>query len=655
MSWVDVTPAALVAIAWLWGPGLPASYLLGLRGIAVLAIAPVISIAVVASTAVVAGMAGLDWSVPLVLVAVVIVTAIVGVGAFLLRRTRFLAPAPDPWRLTALAVIGMLPALVLGALAVMRAVGSPDALSQVFDTPFHYNALAYIRDSHDASALTMAAMGDPEVKATFYPAGWHDLTSLVMLSTGASIPVAANVFCAVVTVLVWPLSCLLLVRQLFGRNTAALVIAGVISIAFPAFPWDFFGWGVLWPNLLGMSVAPAVFALALTVTGWAKDDAIGRGRGWLLLVVAVVAAGFAHPNVLFSVLVLSIFPAGAALFLRARRLRSEGRGRRGVIECAVFAAVLLAGWLWSATSPMFADARDWDWKPFETPAAAVGEVLLGATNGREALWLLSALVLVGVFTAGRLPALRWLVAGFAVTGFLYMLTASLNTPFTRMLTGYWYNDAHRLAAMLPITAVPLAIAGVLYLATVVRPYLAKVNVKAATVPALAVVVTALLAVATGGLYPSDRENRVMMTYPRVEEHKLVTDQMRAFYDRIAKEIPEDAVVIGNPFDGSVMLWALADRKVLFPHLLVAESPDQVYLGKNLKNVASDPKVCRALARYHVEYVLIGKNNPEIAVITPYDGIAGVGYHEGFELVDRAGPTRLYRITACDQLGGQRGT
>ena len=317
----------------------------------------------------------------------------------------------------------------------------------------------------------MHALGDPETPGMFYPAAWHGLASLVMMSTGVSIPVAANVFCAVITIVVWPVSCLLLVRQLFGRNTAALAITGVLSIAFPAFPWDFFGWGVLWPNLLGMAVAPAVFALVLTVTGWVKDDCVGRGRAWLLLVIAVGAAGFAHPNVLFSLIVLSLFPAGAALFVRARRLRAEGRGRRGVVECAVFAVVVFGSWLWSATSPMFASVRNWDaWRSFETPAAAVGEVLLNATNQREALWLLSAVVIVGAVTARRWPAMRWVLAGHLIAGFLYMLAAALNTPATHMLTGYWYSDSHRLAAMLPITGVPLAIAGMLFLADKLLPY-----------------------------------------------------------------------------------------------------------------------------------------------------------------------------------------
>jgi hypothetical protein len=428
-----------------------------------------------------------------------------------------------------------------------------------------------------------------------------------------------------------------LVRQLFGRNTAALAIAGVVSIAFPAFPWDFFGWGVLWPNLLGMATAPAIFALVLTVTGWVRDDCLGRGRAWLLLAIAVVAAGFAHPNVLFSLVVLAIFPAGAAVFLRARRLRAGGHGRRGVVECVVFVVVIVGAWLWSATTPLLAVVRDWKWEPYETPAAAVGEVLLNATNLREALWVLSAVVVAGMLTARRSPAIRWVLAGHLVAGFLYVLAASLNRPDTHLLTGYWYNDAHRLAAILPVTGVPLAVAGVLFLATKVKPV---------AVPVAAIGLAAALVVVTGGLYPADRRERVAVTYPRVEEDKFVTDRMRAFYDRVAEQIPADAVVLGNPFDGSVMLWALADRKVLYSHLLKEESPEQEYLGRHLTDVASDPRVCRALERYHAEYVLIGRNDPRIATTTPYEGIAGTPYAEGFELVDREGPTKLLRITAC---------
>jgi hypothetical protein len=645
MSWFDVAPIVLVTVAWLLGPGLPVSYLLGLRGIAAFAVAPVVSIAMVASIAVVAQWVGLDWSIPLVLVATLAVTALVAASVFLLRARGFLAAEADDRKLTTLAFAGLVPAFALAALTVVRAVGSPDSLSQVFDTPFHYNALAYIRDSHQASSLTLSSLGNQDLPGVFYPGAWHDFGSLVMMSTGTSIPVAANVLCAVVTVLVWPLSCLLLVRQLFGRNTAALVVTGLLSIAFPAFPWDLFGWGVLWPNLFGMAFAPAAFALVLTVTGWVKDDAIGRGRGWLLLGVAVVAAGFAHPNVLFSVAALAVFPAGAAVFLRARRLYRDGRGIRGVGEAVAFAVVVFGVWLWSATAPMFAAARNWGWRPVETPANAIGEVLLNATNQREALWVLSAVVIAGMCALRRFPVLRWILAGHVVTALLYMMAAAMNRPDTRMLTGYWYNDSHRLAAMLPITGVPLAVAGVLLIGGLLRDrWPATVTASGMTV---AVGLTVLLAVVTGGLYPTDREGRITVTYPRTEQHKLVTDDMREFYGTVAREVPADSVVIGNPFDGSVMFWALADREVLFPHFLAANSPDQAYLGRHLEDAATDPRVCRAANRLDVDHVLIGKDEAN-TVEGRYGGITGVRTSPGFDLVARSGQTRLYRITACER-------
>ncbi|MGB3439931.1 MAG: DUF6541 family protein [Actinophytocola sp.] len=626
MNWLDVAPIVFVTVGWLWLPGLPVTLLLGLRGIAAVALAPVVSIAVVASTAVGAELVGVGWSVLVPLAA----SAVLAVAAFFVRRRAF---APDPLRLGVVAAVGLAPAVLLATVSVMRAIGPPDSISQVFDTPFHYNALAYIRDTHQASSLTIGSLGNPDLPGVFYPAAWHDFGSLVMMSTGASVPVAANVLCAVVTVLLWPLSCLLLARQLFGRNTAAMAITGVLSVAFPAFPWDLFGWGVLWPNLFGMTLAPAVFALVLTVTGWVRDDAIGTRRAWVLLAVAVVATGFAHPNVLFSLVALSLFPVGARLFLRARQ------GRRGVVEFVVFAVVVIGGWLWSATSPAFAKARNWDWKAVETPANAVGEVLLGATNHREALWLLSAVVVVGMCTVKRFPAMRWVLGAHAVTALLYVLAAGLNRPDTRMLTGYWYNDSHRLAAMLPITGVPLAIAGILFIATAVKT---RVNI-----PRPAIVLTAVLVVLTGGLHPADRELRIMVTYPRVEEHKLVTDDMRDFYERTADEIPAGSRVIGNPFDGSVLLWALADREVLFPHFLAATSPGQAYLGRHLEHAASDPRVCRELARYHVDHVLIGKDEAN-TIEGRFGGIPGVTDADGFELVAREGETRLYRITACDR-------
>jgi hypothetical protein len=671
MNWIQAAPVALVAVAWLLVPGLAISYLLGLRGVVAWGLAPASGIALISAAAVLSGFLGIDWSVGYVVVVAAAVVAVVGVAAFALRRFTFLAADPDPRRLTLAAGLGLLPAVVLGMVTIVQALGSPDALSQTYDGVFHYNALAYIADSHHASPLTMSALGNPNVKTFFYPGAWHDIASLVMLSTGASIPLAANVVTVAATVVLWPLSCLLLVRQLFGRNTGALVITGTLSLGFTAFPWDLLGFGVLWPNLLGMSILPALLAIVITLTRWARDDTIGRPRAWLALAVGLVAAGFAHPNVLFSLVVLALVPVAARVGTRAWRLRKEGRTVRGLVEGVAFLALFWLAWRWAATTPSFKSTRDQYWPPFETPANAVGEALFNATHRHEALWLLSAAVILGMFAARRWPVLWLMVAGHFTTTFLYVLTAAINRVDTQKYTGYWYNDSHRLAAMLPVTGVPLAVAGIVFLAAKILEATTERTTtdgptegevaptwrrRLAGVPGLAsasvvaVLLAVVLVVATRGLSPDDRYGRFASTYaPRNPDTTLVTKQMREFYDRIAEKIPPDAVVAGNPFAGTSLLWALEDRKVLFPHFRNTTNDAQDLVAARLHDLTEDPAVCRAVNDLKVDYLLVGGAafRPGDRKWDDYAGLSDPFGMPGFELVDSSGPSKLYRITGCD--------
>jgi hypothetical protein len=644
MNWFDAVPSALVAVAWLLLPGAAVSYVAGLRGIAAVALAPVTGIALIAGTAVLAEAVGVGWSVWVVLVVCAAAIAVVAAVAFLLRRRGAVRAVADPRSVTLAGFAGLVPAVLLGAVTVVRSIRTPDALSQTYDALFHYNALAYIQDAHKASSLTLAAFGKPDVPGVFYPAAWHDLGSLLVMSTGAGIPVAANVVSAVAAVVLWPLSCLLLVRQLFGRHPGALAITGVLSTGFAAFPWDLLGFGVLWPNLLGMALAPAALAVVFTITGWVRDDAIGRVRAWFVLPVVLVATVLTHPNVLFSVGVLSLFPIAAAIGVRGWRLHRKGRTWRGVAEFTAF--VVVSGFVWyvTATTPALAEVRETYWPPSGTPVDAAVEVALNATSKHEPLWLLSAVVALGVVAAIRFRVLWLVVAGHAVSAFLYVVAAALNLPGTMVFTGYWYNDPHRLAAMVPITGVPLAVGGIVFLAARIT----ETRLRALPGTAVAVGLTALLLAFTAGLYPADREERVAVGYRVPEPRGLVTEGMARFYARISADLPRDALVAGNPFNGSAMLWALADREVVFPHFRGEHSADQTVLAARLVEVGTDPAVCRSVRAVGVDYLLVGA--VEFRTYDPYwsyyRGLSDPGAAPGFDLVHTDGENKLYRITAC---------
>jgi hypothetical protein len=134
MNWFEAVPALLVTAAWLLVPGVAISYLVGLRGIAAWGLAPITSLAIIASTAVVLEMAGIDWS-----------------AIAVLRRRRVFASEPDPRAVTIAGFVGLLPGMVLGMITIVMAIQAPDVLNQTYDALFHYNALAYIQDSQQAS------------------------------------------------------------------------------------------------------------------------------------------------------------------------------------------------------------------------------------------------------------------------------------------------------------------------------------------------------------------------------------------------------------------------------------------------------------------------------------------------------------------------
>ncbi|HWE88449.1 MAG TPA: DUF6541 family protein [Pseudonocardiaceae bacterium] len=640
MTWIDAAPIAAVCVAWLLIPGLLVGYGIGLRGVAAWAVAPIVTIAAVATLAAVAGMLRVPWSAPLAMLGCLIIAAVVAAVTFLIRH-RAPARTADPRPVTLAAALGLAPALLLGTVTVIRGFGRPDALSETFDAVFHYNAVRFILDSRDASSLTIGSLGTPGLAGSFYPAAWHDFVSLIVLTTGSTIPAAANIFSAVVGILVWPLACLLLVRQVIGPSPAAMAVTGVLSLAFGAFPWGLLSFGVLWPNLLGMAIAPAGLAVVLSVCGLAKDDAIGRGRAWLLLPVTLVAAGFAHPNVVFSLVALSVVPVGIALARRARR------GPRGVAEAVIAALVFAGGWWWAATTPAFAAVRNFYWAPIATPAHAVGQVLVNGTNGYSALWVLSGLVLMGAALCVRYGRCRPLVAGLVISGALYVLTAAHNRPWTRAITGYWYNDSHRLAAMIPIVAVPLAVAAVVFLARSLANRLPRWG----SPPGVAAVLVVALLAVTAGLYVPSHVSVLAGHYTQPlsnPDSRLVDARERAFFARVHDAVPADSVVADNPWDGSVLLWALADRRTLFPHLGITTTPDQDYLAAHLIDAAADPRVCAVADRLRVGYLLIGDGTfwPWAPQRKDYPGLADPAGRKGFHLIDADGPIKLYRLTAC---------
>lgn len=641
MTWLAALPAGLVAVAWLLGPGLALTYPLGLRGALAWGVAPLASVALIAGSAVVAGATGIPWS-PLVPV----VAALLSAGIAVVLRRRLPPPSPDGPRLTGAAAAGLSAAVLGGVITAVVGMGRPDALSQTFDAVFHYNAVAYVLAQDNASSLQLGGLAAPD--AVFYPGAWHGLVALVVATAGASVPLASNVVAVAVAALVWPLSCLVLVRQVVGRSVAATLVTPVVALGFAAFPWSLMSFGVLWPNLLGLALVPVGLAAAVTLAGLAREGAFGRGHAVVIGAVCVVALGLAHPNSAFSLMVLAAFPAAWWLVGRVRGLTAVGRQVAAAVTAGA-AAVVVGAFVWLvAFSPVLSGLRAFDWPAYQSPGQAVREVLTGATNGKEAALALSLVVLGGALVALRTPGARWLVPAHLAGATLFLLASSTDSALTAAVTGVWWNDSHRLAAMLPLTGVPLAVLGLSaaggWAAVALRragPLLRRPGVLTAAAAALLVLVSA-------GLYTRSHAALLSVHYPATAGNLLTPDQ-REFVGGLDTQIPQRSVVAQNPWAGAVLLYALTGRQVLFPHLQGSWTDDQLYLAANLRDVATDPLVCRAAQRTGVDHALVGPVVPDPwdERADDYPGLEGLDEAPGFELLASDGDEyALYRITAC---------
>lgn len=709
MSWWSAVPAALAATFWVLAPGLLVLRSCGLRGLTTWGTAPLVSVAVIAVSAILGTGIGLPWGpwTPLLATALVAGAALVFRG-FLARRPagsplhrgwraalstwepgrraraawvrlrtprgRF-AAAPDPlttalpqvWRTSTqregadgrragvAAGAGLAVAAVLGWVTVVLGFGPADGLSSTYDAVFHYNAVAHVLHTGDGSSLTLGTLTNPSLATALYPAAWHDLVALVAMSSGAGVPAATNLTAWAVASLVFPLSVLALVRQVVGRSAGAAFAAPVLATGFTAFPWTLMSFGVLWPNLLGVSLLPAALAALVTVAGLARDSVLGAGGAAALLAATAPALGLAHPNAVFSLAVLGLFPVLWGLTRSARHRLGTPLWWRPVAGFTVV-AVVVATVLWlMLASPLLAGVRGFDWPAFTDTPTAIGEVVFAGTNSRPWSVVQSLAVLAGIVVALRRAATSWLVPAHLTSGALYVLAASSDGAVSAGLTGAWYNDSYRLAATVPVTAAPLAVVGVVGVAGLVRRGLLRLPAPAPShalrrgaPAALVVALTVLVVVVSGGLGVATHASVLAGTY-RTPADTLLEPGQREFLERAGQLVPPDAVVAADPYTGNALLYPLTGREVLFPHMTGNWTPEQTLLATRMRDAATNPEVCAAAAATRVGWLLTGPITfwPWSGGARWYPGLHDIAPVPGFELVAEGAGHELWRLTACD--------
>lgn len=651
MNWLALAGTFVVAIVVVFGPGLGAAWAVGLRGLGAWAFAPVASIAMGTLVATIYGVAGIPWNgLTAVLGILVLVGALIGIR-FLLR-IRTVAGNASGSRWPVLVALGGA-ALLIGA-RLMVYIGDPSNVSQSNDAPFHLGAVRAIIEAQRASSFGLAGLLDPEAPGAFYPGAWHGTTALVSVLSGAGVAEATNVMTIIVGAVVWPLGIAWIAQAATGRRLAAAA-AAALSPALLVFPLLLVQYGILYSYLLAVALLPAGIA-AIVELGRrpAASPLLPRCAALALVSAMTVAAIGASQTsaVLAWGLAVALYCIGGAVSIW-RDEESTGRARALSAAGAAGILIILAGAWWGASRLVTADY----WGPVRSLAGAAGDVASSGYAGTHDAWWVSGLTLVGLVVLFVRGPARWLAITWVVLAGLYIVAAAIHSPWLRLpLVGPWYSDTYRLAALLPVAALPVAAVGAVYLADRVRALVDRHHVQPRIEPGLVAWVTVgvLLLVNTIAFAVQPLVQRYHVANGVTEERSrfviaddtwLTTDE-RVLLERLRDTVDPGARVLGNPGTGAAFGYALSGVDVFPAKWQLPRSADFALLGERLVDASVDSAVCAAVDALDAEYVLdFGPGDAGTGRVE-LPGFTGLEQAQGFDLVDREGDASLWRITAC---------
>jgi hypothetical protein len=688
MTWWETLPTLAATALVYFLPGLMILAAAGLRRLNLVALAAPVSASVSGMTAIMLPYLKLPFNPVSYFAVSVLAAAAVAVFRLLRRRrrsaagseaagTRFtgflganvpLSPADTGIWLARLAIPAavLIPAAII-SLRYITGFGSPDSFSETFDNIYHLNAVRYIADTQNGSTLTLGNL--TAASKGLYPAAMHDSMALVLMLGAPSVMAVVNVGTIVTGAIVWPLGCVFLISRIVGYRPMPLLAAGILSAGFSGFPYLMVGYGVLYPNHAAIALLPAVLGLAIEALGMSRTPPGSPLAPVLALAATVPGLALSHPSTFVALL------GFATPVVIGRLIRSWLAAREGLVSrrqprfwLAFTVAYLLATTaVWVVARPSLSSAG---WTPFQTNARAIGEILGSAPMGTTTAWVMLVLTIVGLYVIARQLRRYWWVAGmYAAGAVLYLVVSSWSNGFFRnFLTGVWYTDSFRLAALLPVVTLPVVVLGAEWVIWRVRALtgalIATAKERPAALPRAAsgmigrlpassgiamgcVVLLALGLGAQGGTL-STVQNRISTIFTTTPTASLLSTDEVSLLNEVAAIVPEGDVVVGNPRTGASLVYAFSGRRALAPHIFGIRTPEEQLLLDHWDEAAYNAAVCPAIKSLKAYWALDFGNTEITPRAEPRVGVRDLTDNTapGVKLVKAVGSARLFRVTAC---------
>ena len=600
---------------------------------------------------------------------------------------------PSGERVRSLLARGAVPAayiaasLVVAAYALLSAQGSPDTALLSFDNVRHYGQIESFANSSAWSVLhtTLYPVGDgaefsPFDGDSYYPAAWHIVAAMVASAFDTAAPFAANATNIAFACVVYPLGMYALVTALFP-NRPDIAIAGVIcTSSFTAFPWTMLGVWEVYPYMASLCLLPAILSRFITMF-------LPLGGGSVVGSVVVIALGvvsflFTQPSTFFTA-ALFLAPFCAALVVRWAQDRGpERRTLRVTLSCAGFVLICLALWAIACNLPLMRDVVAWFWEPVADVPNAVARALTLSFAEPMAQIPLALVTGIGIAALVARRNSRWLIVSTVLACFVFVVAASQpDTPFKHAVAGFWYTDYYRIAAFTAVFATPIASVGLhaCCKAAVAAGRVIASHVKiAAQTPERRRRITraisascAALALAAflgtnylhsfklaDGTYidtPFSRIEGMARAHADSRSEGPYDLEKQAFVSEVERTIPEGALVVNLPYDGSMFAYSIGGLNV-YQRYISGYGPDgdrreSAVIRQKLNCIATDDEARAAMNRIGAEYVLVldRSRSSMHRWFYPYHCPDWIGMLElndntpGFEVILSEGDMRLYRV------------
>jgi hypothetical protein len=687
MPWVTFVPVLLLAAVIFLGPGLLVMRGAGVRGLPLFAVSGPTTVTIASAVAVAAPYAGVSYGiVPVAACALVLtVTALVLRYVLAMRgivfgaqpRKSFLNAAQDgagtgpvltpgqEWvRRGAIVAAFAIPAVII-AVRFARIIGAPGNISQTYDNIFHLNAIGHILITGSGSSLTLGNL--TAASAAFYPAAWHDLIALVASTASVSVPEAISAGNIVIAAVMWPLGMMYLISRISSGHVLPMLLTGALAAGFSSFPYLMIDFGVLYPNLLAIAIMPVALALTIDLLGLnpTKRRIVPVLCQGILILPGLALA---HPSfvvALFGLALPLLLTKLVRLVAGFRRGEASGRQLIGfTVLTAVFIPLVFI--VWDMAGQSLTSSR---WKPYQTVSQAIGEVLGAGPQGRHVSLVMFVMLVAGLVASIARRKLVWVLGMAFVAAGLFIVASALPVSETRhFLTGVWYNDSFRLAAMLPVVLLPLAVLGgesilrgAAAMATQQRVgetasrmlRLRRTTALDKIAPA-AVLLAGVFAIAVGAQFGAVGKEQVLASanYRTGPHAPLVSTDERALLDRLPSHVPAGASVYGDPWTGASLTEGLSLRRSVSPHIVGRRTPEELVILSRVDEAGVNPVVCPAVKKLNVQFALIFDDHEVHGGAHPNTAMDKADSAPGLKLVDQQGPARLYQVTGCGPLGNQ---